>query len=116
VRGISNKENLFSKNIDFFKEIIEIYARGKYIALCEGDDYWIDDNKLQLQFDTLERLKQCDICACRAVMISADGAHELGEIRPAKEDSILTAEEVIVGGGMYLATASLFLEKACTII
>ncbi len=48
-------------------------ARGKYIALCEGDDYWIDPFKLQKQVDFLEKNTGVDLCFHRAHLLTNNG-------------------------------------------
>lgn len=57
-----HKENQYSKGIPFFANELIANARGKYIALCEGDDYWTDPYKLQKQVDYLENNKNFVFC------------------------------------------------------
>lgn len=45
-------------------------CNGKYIAICDGDDYWTDPYKLQKQVDFLEVNKECVICHHNIEMIS----------------------------------------------
>jgi glycosyltransferase involved in cell wall biosynthesis len=61
IKTIYQKENQWSKG----KRITPIAisrAKGKYIALCEGDDYWTDQYKLQKQVDFLEQNSDCVAC------------------------------------------------------
>lgn len=51
---ILQKINQYSKNIKINKVYQYPRIRGKYIALCEGDDYWTDNKKLQTLVDFLE--------------------------------------------------------------
>ena len=54
IKPIYQKENQYSKGVKISWKYQYPRARGKYIALCEGDDYWTDPCKLQKQFDLLE--------------------------------------------------------------
>jgi len=54
IKPIYQKENQYSRGIKISATYQYPRALGKYIAMCEGDDYWIDPYKLQKQVDFLE--------------------------------------------------------------
>lgn len=55
IKPIFQTENKYSKGVPISFIYNFTRAKGKYIALCEGDDYWTDPFKLQKQVDFLER-------------------------------------------------------------
>lgn len=55
IRVVFQKENQLSKAGLIAPRFLFPLAQGKYIALCEGDDYWKDKSKLQKQVDFLEK-------------------------------------------------------------
>ncbi len=54
IKPVYQTENQYSKGVKISQTYNWPRARGKYIALCEGDDYWTDPLKLQKQVDFLE--------------------------------------------------------------
>ena len=56
IKPIYETENQYSKHDGSLARIMDaaVHPNSKYIATCEGDDYWTDPNKLQLQVDFLE--------------------------------------------------------------
>lgn len=54
IKPIYEKENLYSKADGSLGRVMDAACVGKYIATCEGDDYWTDPLKLQKQVDILE--------------------------------------------------------------
>ena len=62
IKPLYEEENQWIKGRRGSAEFNFPRARGKYIALCEGDDYWIDENKLQMQVDFLENNPEYGMC------------------------------------------------------
>ncbi|MDO6597682.1 glycosyltransferase [Oceanihabitans sp. 2_MG-2023] len=50
-------------------------CKGKFIALCEGDDYWTDPLKLKKQVDFLNTNKEINICFHRANVLKRDAKY-----------------------------------------
>lgn len=104
IKPIIETENQYSKPGVIRTIMDKAMEEYKYIALCEGDDYWIDSEKLEKQIDFLEKHKNYSMCCTNAVILTPDGEKDWSL---SKEDVDLKLENLIKEGGLYIPTAGI---------
>lgn len=107
IKPIYQTENQYSKGICVEDSNLK-RAKGKYIAVCEGDDYWLDSYKLQKQVDYMESHPECSLCVHGGHVVNASDKRIQHYNRPTKGSKFFTVEEVIEGGGGLFLTNSMF--------
>lgn len=118
IHAIYEIENQFSKGgSSLMKEKLFPLCKGKYIAICEGDDCWIDTQKLQIQVDYMESYPDCSMYLHNALWIDCqEGRLKVGNpfelaIDPKEYERRISAEEVIMQKNGHPPTASFFFRR-----
>lgn len=73
IKPVIEKENIYSKDKVLLRRIMNDLCTGKYVAMCEGDDFWTDPYKLQKQVDYMEAHPDCSLCFSAANIICEKG-------------------------------------------
>ena len=107
IKPIYEKENQYSKGIKpdpvVFKKAV-----GKYIAFCEGDDFWTDPLKLQKQVDFLEKNKDYIVSGHDAFIVDENGKHLKDSKLPAMYKKDFESEDLILGKSFILTMSMVF--------
>ena len=108
---IYQKENQYSKpDISILETFIYPRIETEYSCICEGDDYWTDPHKLQLQYDYLQAHPECGMCVHNTACIAFDGTDLNLLISSETTDRDYTADDVIrsCGHGLFHTSSHMY--------
>ncbi len=113
IKPIYQTENQYTKNDGSIGKLMNKECTGNYIALCEGDDYWTDMNKLQLQSDCLDSNPDCTFCFTNADLFDVSTGKTNLFITELNNEDISGKEIMSIGVGElintpFIPTASYF--------
>lgn len=108
IKPIYQRENQYSKGVrGIGTRFNETRSKGKYIAVCEGDDYWTDSHKLQKQVNFMESNPEYSMCFHAAEFVNVDKKATGTIARIYNEDKIVSMEDIIRKSSPgYIPTAS----------
>jgi len=109
------KANLREKNVGMMPNFIENMqrAKGKYIALCEGDDYWTDPLKLQRQKNFLDQNKDYILCYHHHILVNNQSQIIDYNNTSSHFNSFVNPEELICAE-RYIKTCTVFFRNIIT--
>ena len=111
VKPICQQENQYSKGRKIIPPLLAM-ALGKYVALCDGDDLWVDARKLARQVAILEANQGLDLCwhDCRVLDCRT------GRVSPRRAAHTpvghVPVSEVIANDGGFVPTPSLLMRRS----
>lgn len=117
IKPIYQKENQYSQGKKISIQYQFPRAKGKYIAFCEGDDYWTDNQKLQMQYDIMEKYIECSVCVHNVIKMNEDGTCINEKFPPLKyqegiiENNVFIKNELVDTGWIF-QTSSFFFRNA----
>lgn len=111
IKPIYQTVNRYSQGLHILKTIIVPILAGKYIALCEGDDYWSDCNKLQKQVDFLEKCPDYVACVHNTKIMNMKDLSQQKFINASSDPYDVGFHDVIPGGGAVYQTSALMCRK-----
>lgn len=79
-------------------------ARGEYVALLDGDDWWIGQDKLARQAAFLDEHPECSVCFCNARVVHEDGSRAPWLWTPPDQKPFSTLEDIWCGN--FIATCT----------
>ena len=115
IKPIYQTENQYSKRVKITDTLNLPRAKGKYIAWCEGDDFWIDENKLQKQFDFMQAHPEYSACVHNSYRLNCKTG-EKSLLSTFSEDRDLSLEDVVTNMSGFFQTSSVFIKKELAII
>lgn len=98
-----------SLNIGANKNILRVFSacRGKYIAICEGDDFWVDDFKLEKQVRLLDCNSDCSMLIHPCLEVNGL-SKKVGYL---KQRNKFTAQDIVNVSGQFAPSASYFFKR-----
>lgn len=84
---------------------------GRYIAICEGDDYWTDPTKLARQVRIMQTMPDVTLCCHATDLVDAVTGRLLRVHRSARRSRLLSNPELILGDGHLISTCSILVRR-----